>query len=244
MSSTRTGWNVPAPTCNVTNACRTRRRSSAAKTAASKCRPAVGAATAPGARAIHGLVALAIGGLGRAVDVGRQRHLAVSLEECQHVARELAGGTGRRRRSSMRALWPPGRFTRAPRLQPLAGARMHQRRSRAVSTRSSSISTLSAAVLDAVHARRHHARIVEHQQIRRRAAAPANREIAGPAAIPRAPSSASMPAGGARRDRALGDEFRGQIEVKIRALHAVEQYYQVRQSHILRGSGMPGWRNW
>ena len=51
MSSTLTGWNVPAPTCSVTNARATPRASSASSIASSKCSPAVGAATAPGSRA-------------------------------------------------------------------------------------------------------------------------------------------------------------------------------------------------
>jgi hypothetical protein len=50
-SSTRTGWNVPAPTCSVTNAVRTPFARNAASSVSSKCRPAVGAATAPGTRA-------------------------------------------------------------------------------------------------------------------------------------------------------------------------------------------------
>ena len=51
MSSPRTGWNVPAPTCSVTRAEAMPFASSAASMAASKCRPAVGAATAPGTAA-------------------------------------------------------------------------------------------------------------------------------------------------------------------------------------------------
>ena len=48
MRATRTGWNVPAPTCSVTRAVRTPRSASAARTPSSKCSAAVGAATAPG----------------------------------------------------------------------------------------------------------------------------------------------------------------------------------------------------
>src|SRR4249919_1049058 len=50
-SSTRTGWNVPAPTWSVTWPESMPRSFSASSSASSKCRPAVGAATAPGSRA-------------------------------------------------------------------------------------------------------------------------------------------------------------------------------------------------
>ena len=49
--SPRIGANVPAPTCRVTRAISMPRSSIAASIASSKCRPAVGAATAPGRRA-------------------------------------------------------------------------------------------------------------------------------------------------------------------------------------------------
>ena len=49
--SVRTGWKVPAPTCSVTSAVRMPRSCRAASTASSKCKAAVGAATAPGALA-------------------------------------------------------------------------------------------------------------------------------------------------------------------------------------------------
>ena len=55
----------------------------------------------------------------------------------------------------------------------------------------------------------------------------------------RAAVERQQPAGGARRGGPLGNEFRGQIEVKVRALHVLEPYYQVRQSHILRGLACP-----
>ena len=45
------GAKVPGPTCSVTVARRMPRASSAARSAGVKCRPAVGAATAPGVRA-------------------------------------------------------------------------------------------------------------------------------------------------------------------------------------------------
>ncbi|CFW36914.1 Uncharacterised protein [Bordetella pertussis] len=48
---TRTGWKVPAPTCSVTKARCTPWAASCSSMGWSKCRPAVGAATAPGSRA-------------------------------------------------------------------------------------------------------------------------------------------------------------------------------------------------
>ena len=48
MRSARTGRKVPAPTCKVTLAVCTPRSRRAARTAASKCSAAVGAAMAPG----------------------------------------------------------------------------------------------------------------------------------------------------------------------------------------------------
>ncbi len=50
-SSVRTGWKVPAPTCSVSVVVATPRARRASNMAVSKCSPAVGAATAPGARA-------------------------------------------------------------------------------------------------------------------------------------------------------------------------------------------------
>ena len=59
-----------------------------------KCRPAVGAATAPGSRAVHGLITAAIGGVRGALDVGRQRHGADLFEpapEIRHLELQLHG---------------------------------------------------------------------------------------------------------------------------------------------------------
>ena len=47
VSSTRTGWKVPAPTCSVTPAVVMPLSASAAISSGVKCRPAVGAATEP-----------------------------------------------------------------------------------------------------------------------------------------------------------------------------------------------------
>ena len=51
VSSTRTGWKVPAPTCKVTPAVAMPAAASAAISSGVKCRPAVGAATEPSCRA-------------------------------------------------------------------------------------------------------------------------------------------------------------------------------------------------
>jgi hypothetical protein len=47
VSSTRTGWKVPAPTCRVTLAEAIPASVSEARSSGVKCRPAVGAATEP-----------------------------------------------------------------------------------------------------------------------------------------------------------------------------------------------------
>ena len=51
ISSARTGWKVPAPTCSVTKARSTPLAARASSSGSSKCSPAVGAATAPSRRA-------------------------------------------------------------------------------------------------------------------------------------------------------------------------------------------------
>ena len=78
VSSAFTGRNVPAPTCSVTLCRPTPRACSRASSASVKCRPAVGAATAPSSRAKMRLVVGAVALVGRAArgDIGRQRHLA------------------------------------------------------------------------------------------------------------------------------------------------------------------------
>ena len=167
------GWKVPAPTCSVTKARSTPVSAAPRRYRASKCRPAVGAATAPGFARIDGLVALAIGGLGRAIDIGRQRHRAVRLEELQHVARELQVKQLALAPDHARAV-PPGSATAAPAFKPLLARACTS----AVSRRQHPLQQQldpPAAVLDAVNARRDHARVVEHQQI---AGAQQRRQIA------------------------------------------------------------------
>ena len=51
-----------------------------------RCSPAVGAATEPGRDGVHRLVPLGI--VERRVDVGRQRHRAVTIERVERVVRE------------------------------------------------------------------------------------------------------------------------------------------------------------
>src|SRR5213083_2284376 len=70
-SSTRTGWNVPAPTWSVSEAKPTplaRRRASGA-----------------GLAGIHGLVARFVVGFRRVGDVRRQRHFALTREDVEHA---------------------------------------------------------------------------------------------------------------------------------------------------------------
>ena len=72
---------------------RRRARASARAAAASKCSPAVGAATAPGRAANTRLVARSSSRVVGARDVRRQRHVAVALEQRERVGRESAAGT-------------------------------------------------------------------------------------------------------------------------------------------------------
>ena len=75
----------------------------------------------------HALVTVAIGGFGRSIDIGGQRHIAVSFKERQHIAREP---------EAVKVAGPAEHVCAVaagqihPRLEPqaLAGARMHQRR--------------------------------------------------------------------------------------------------------------------
>jgi hypothetical protein len=77
----RTGWNVPAPTCSVTqDAARRERREQRLVEVQARGRRGDGAR---GAR-IHRLVAALVPGLRRVADVRRERNAAVALEELEH----------------------------------------------------------------------------------------------------------------------------------------------------------------
>ncbi len=82
-SSPRTGAKVPKPTCKVSGATAMSRAARAASRSGVKCRPAVGRGDRAGIARVHGLVALAIVGIGagRPLDVGRQRHVAEAIEQ-------------------------------------------------------------------------------------------------------------------------------------------------------------------
>ncbi len=75
MSSQRTGWNVPAPTCSVTSARSTPRRSMASSSRLFKMQARRRRRDGAGLTGIHGLVALAVCGAVFALDIGRQRHM-------------------------------------------------------------------------------------------------------------------------------------------------------------------------
>ena len=92
-----------------------------------KCRPAVGAATEPRSRGVDRLVALAVGGRVGAVDVGRQRDVAVALEGgvgVEAVEEKAYAAQGRRRLATGPRLPRPARGSRARRRRrrPPAGA--------------------------------------------------------------------------------------------------------------------------
>ena len=79
-------------------------------------------------------------------------------------------------RSSMRAVWPPGRMHQRLRLQALARASVHQRGPRREHALEQQFD-LPAALLGRVNPRRHHPGVVEHQEIAPARAARANREL-------------------------------------------------------------------
>ena len=86
--SVRTGRKVPAPTCRVISARPTPRRCSAASSASSKCSAAVGCRNRARPACKHGLVAPLVVGVVRMRDVGRQRHMAMALEQRQRIGAE------------------------------------------------------------------------------------------------------------------------------------------------------------
>ena len=167
---------------------------------------------------VHRLIALPVRLLGAAIDVGRQRHLPVRLKELDHVAGEpqhkqlaLAPDHG----GALAARELHG----GPVLQALAGAHMHQRRIRAQRPLQQQFDP-SAAVLHAISAGRNDARIVENQQIPR---LEQRRKIAKLAVLDAAGATLErqQPAAGALRGGLLGNEFLGQLEVKVRAQHCL-----------------------
>ena len=133
----------------------------------SKCRPAVGAATAPGVPRVDRLVARLVVGFGCSRDVRRQRHLAVAVEIVERAARRPRGAARRsdRRRSTTVAARVAGKHELAARSS-ADGSRAAGRAPRSrPRRRSSSSSTLPPVGLSPRQPRLDHARVVEDEQI-------------------------------------------------------------------------------
>ena len=168
----------------------TPRASSAASSAASKCRPAVGAATAPGRARVDGLVALAVGvGRRRAVDVGRQRHLAVRVEVRAHRAVELELGEAAVDADHGRAPRRPAGRSAGPGGRPCSSAAARSRAARRACARRR-ISTAPPVALRPC-SRAGSTRVSLRTSRSPGASSPARSRNARSASVPLAPSSAS-----------------------------------------------------
>ncbi len=219
-SSTRTGWKVPAPTCRVTWA-------EATPWAASRCQhlrvevqSGGGGRHRPQAAGVKGLVTLQVRHLVRTLDVGGQGHVAVPLHE---------GGKVRVQGPQMEEFaLPTQAFQGIARLQPqpspglgrLAGTDMGQDLVRPQQALHQDLQA-PAALLAAEKPGAHDAGIVEDQQVARpqQVRERGEQPVLQPAA--RAVQT-EEPAGPAPRQGPLGDEFRRQIKVKVRAFHGAD----------------------
>ncbi len=163
---------------------------------------------------VDGLVALVIGGVGRALDVRRQRHAAEAQQqfferlgriEAQHE--ELAVASEHRRRRAVIEQNAPAR------LRLLADAELHARLVRAGDALDQDLDG-AAGVLAPVQPRRQHARVVEDEQIARRE----QLDEIGEAAVVEFPVRRvddEQAARRALRERRLRDQLGRQVEVKI-----------------------------
>jgi hypothetical protein len=171
--STRTGWKVPAPTCSVTCADSTPLLGAAPpESRSSKCSPAVGAATAPSRRAIHRLIALAVGAAfgSRSIYGGNGmwpwRSSSASASSAASSSRTKNSRPSPRARISR--LEGTLQLQTRPRLGRLARCAPGPGKRCASSTRSSSILRCDHRWPCAtVQARGNHPSIVQHQQIAR-----------------------------------------------------------------------------
>ena len=217
MSSPRTGWNVPAPTCSVTRAEAIPFAASASSIARVEVQPRRRRGHRPRHRRVHRLVARLVLGVRRVRDVGRQRHLAVRGEDVEHARprleaklEEVVPAPRHLRRHARRELEPPARLGR------LARAHVRERRARARDPLDEHLH-LPARVLAAAQPRLDDARVVEHEQVPRidERGQVAEGEVAKrPARL-----HAQQPAGRALRRGMLGDEFRRQAVVEVGELH-------------------------
>ena len=222
--SVRTGWKVPAPTCSVTRgACRRRARAARRAAASSKCSAAVGAATAPGCAREHGLVAALVVGAVGVRDVGRQRHVAVRARAARAGRPGSAGGTASRRGPARPSTSASKASREADRGCPAFGDLLARRCASTSWPRQHALDQRldrAAAGLAAEQPRLDDARVVEDQQVARRAAARAARGTRGRPARRRVPSSRREPlrsaagccaisSGGSAKSKSLEREYGG-----------------------------------
>ncbi len=167
---------------------------------------------------IDGLIAFPIRLLGRAVDVGRKRHLAERLEEFEHIGRELQAEQVAVAVDQARAA-SSGQKHRGPRLERFARARVNQRRARREHPLEQQLDP-AAAFLRAANPRRHDAGVVEHQEVVR---AQQPRKIAEIEVAPQPARAVERqhPAAAARLGGPLRNQLGGKLEVKILALHPI-----------------------
>ena len=244
MSSARTGWKVPAPTCSVTKARRTPRLRERGEDLGVEVQPRRRRRDRAGDARVDGLIALAIGG---ARARGRCRAAAAPHREPRRTRARRSrtpGETDRLRARACARCARPGSAHRRPALQALARARVHQRVSRA----------LSAARAGARPCRRVSlmpwTRAGTTRVSLNTSRSPARSSVGKSAKLEireRAPRAVEheQPARGARRRGPLRDELLRELEVKVRALHPeCNTTNLIAPIAYTARPGMPGWRNW
>ena len=195
--------------------------SSAASSRGVKCSPAVGAATAPSSAGEDGLVVGAVARVAaaRALDIGRQRHAAVSAR---------APPSARRRRDrSASAMSPSGVLLRdlggevVAEGDPVAGLAAawppwRRRASRPPPRSRCSVTSTARRAAPSQEPRRDDPRVVDHQQIARARAARAGRARAGRSSRL---GDDQQPRRVARLDRPAGDQLPRQLEIEVVDAH-------------------------
>ena len=164
-----TGWKVPAPTCSVTLARCTPRASQRGQQRLVEVQRRGRRGHRAGRAREHGLVAPRVVGVVGVRDVGRQRHVAVALQQRERVAAEGAGGTARRpARPAAEHLGVEGAVGEAQRRCParrLARAQVRHDLVRAGQHALDQRSTVPPVRLLAEQARLDHLGVVEDQQV-------------------------------------------------------------------------------
>ena len=210
MSSTRSGWKVPAPTCSVTCARCTPMASMPRDQRGIEMQAGRGRGDRAGLAREDALVARAILVAGNTLDVGRQRHRAVRLEEGQHLGGRFdfpqVAGLAVLTRSTTR-IGPPGvEMTTPGRMGLLArictqARRSPTARSRKISTRPPEglvPNSRAATTRVSLKTSRSCGRSSEGRSVNWRSATRAGGAV-----------EAQQPAGRSLRQRCLGDQLRG-----------------------------------